>query len=254
MKLRSVAPYVVVVAVLLVASLESASPGAHPDPDPRNLDLLASAQPTTAQPVVSDAAFDELKTRDWDVKADAAATTSADCDGCIGESTALQIVYASRAGLARLDNSAVAWTQTCQGCTGAALSVQVVVLSGRSEVAAQQPGDGGDRRLHRLPDGCRGLPGRRRRRPGPPPLARVAGRAEDLVRRAGSRAARLGRPPEPGAVADPGPDQSDGFSDRRAHRRHQPADRPDRPARPPVRRAQGQARLDRGAGRSSRAS
>ena len=136
MRLRSVAPYAVVVAVLLVASLESASPGAHPDPDPRNLDLLASAQPTTAQPVVSDAAFDELKTRDWDVKSDAAATTSADCDGCIGESTALQIVYASRAGLARLDNSAVAWTQSCQGCTGSALSVQVVVLSGRSEVRA----------------------------------------------------------------------------------------------------------------------
>ena len=136
MKLRSVAPYAVVAAVLLVASLESASPGAHPDPDPRNLDLLASAQPTTAQMVVSDAAFDELKTRDWDVKADAAATTSAACDGCVGESTALQIVYASRAGLARLDNSAVAWTQTCQGCTGSALSVQVVVLSSRSEVRA----------------------------------------------------------------------------------------------------------------------
>ena len=136
MKLRPVVPYVVVVAVLLVASLQSASPGAHPDPDPTNLDLLASAQPTTVQPAVADAAYDELKTRDWDVKADAAATTSAECDGCVGESTALQIVYASRAGVARLDNSAVAWTQSCQGCSGSALSVQVVVLSGRSEVHA----------------------------------------------------------------------------------------------------------------------
>ena len=130
MRLRSAAPCVVIAAVLLVAGVDYSAPGAHPDPDPHNLDLLASAQPTTDQPVVSDAAFDDLKTRDGDVKADAAATTSADCDGCVGESTALQIVYASRASNARLDNSAIAWTQACQGCTGAALSVQVVVLPG----------------------------------------------------------------------------------------------------------------------------
>ena len=132
MRLRSAAPCVVVAAVLLVAGVEHSAPGAYPDPDPRNLDLLASAQPTTDQPVVSDAAYDELRTRDGDVKADAAATTSAGCDGCVGESTALQIVYASRARHARLDNSAIAWTQACQGCTGAALSVQVVVLPGWS--------------------------------------------------------------------------------------------------------------------------
>ncbi len=133
MRVRSAAPCVVIAAVLLVAGMDYASPGAYPDPDPRNLDLLASAQPTTAQMVVSDAAFDELKVRDWNVKADVAATTSATCDGCVGESTALQIVYASRAKQARFDNSAVAWTQACQGCTGAALSVQVVVLPGGSE-------------------------------------------------------------------------------------------------------------------------
>lgn len=133
MRLRSAAPCVVIAAVLLVAGVEYSSPGAHRDPDPRNLDLLASAQPTTTQLVISDAAFDELKTRDWDVKADVTATTSAGCDGCVGESTALQIVYASRANLARLDNSAIAWTQACQGCTAAALSVQVVVLTGQSE-------------------------------------------------------------------------------------------------------------------------
>ena len=133
MRLRSAAPCVVIAAALLVTGVEFSSPGAYPDPDPHNLDLLASAQPTTDQPTVTDAAFDELTTRDWDVKADAAATTSADCDGCVGESTALQIVYAPRANDARFDNSAIAWTQACQGCTGSALSVQVVVLSGGSE-------------------------------------------------------------------------------------------------------------------------
>jgi hypothetical protein len=130
MRLRSAAPCVVIAAALIVAGLEYSSPGAHPDPDPRNLDLLSSAQPTTTQPVVSDAAYDELRTRNWSIKADAAATTSASCGACVGESTTLQIVYASRASQARLDNSAVAWTQDCKECTGAALSVQVVVLPG----------------------------------------------------------------------------------------------------------------------------
>ncbi len=171
MKLRSVAPYAVVVARparrqprVGVAAARTRTPTRATSTSWR-----APSRPR-AQPVVSDAAFDELKTRDWDVKSDAAATTSADCDGCAGESTALQIVYASRAGLARLDNSAVAWTQTCQGCTGTALSVQVVVLSGRSEVRPNNRSHGGDRRLHRLPDRCRGLPGRRRRRPAPTPV------------------------------------------------------------------------------------
>ncbi len=133
MRLRSAAPCVVIAAVLLVAGLEYASPGAYRDPGPRGLDLLASAQPTAAEMFVSDAAYDELRSRTRVIKADAAATTSAGCDGCVGESATLQIVYASRATHARLDNSAVAWTQACQGCSGAALSVQVVVLSGRSE-------------------------------------------------------------------------------------------------------------------------
>ena len=211
MRLRSAAPCVVIAAVLLVAGVEYSAPGAHPDPDPHDLDLLASAQPTTDQPVVSDAAFDDLKTRDGDVKADAAATTSADCDGCVGESTALQIVYASRASNARLDNSAIAWTQACQGCTGAALSVQVVVLPGWSAARPNNRAMAVTAACTGLPDGFRGLPGRRGRRPCAPSLARVAGRAEELVRRAGSRPARLGGPPEPRADAQSRPDA---FSDR----------------------------------------
>ena len=60
MRLRSAAPCVVIAAVLLVAGVEYSAPGAHPDPDPHDLDLLASAQPTTDQPVVCDAAFHDL--------------------------------------------------------------------------------------------------------------------------------------------------------------------------------------------------
>jgi hypothetical protein len=149
MRLRSAAPCVVIAAALLVTSVEYSSRGAYPDPAPRNLDLLASAQATTPKKVTSDAAFDELMTRDWDIKADAAATTSAGCDACVGESTALQIVYATRAGQARLDNSAIAWTQACGGCTGMALSVQVVVLP---EASAVRP----DNRALALTAACTG--------------------------------------------------------------------------------------------------
>ena len=51
-----------------------------------------------------------------------------------GESTAFQILYATLASQARLDNSAIAWTQSCRGCIGASLSVQVVVLPAWSAV------------------------------------------------------------------------------------------------------------------------
>jgi hypothetical protein len=133
MRLRSAGPCVVIAAALLVAGLQYASPGADNDPEARDLDLLASAQPTTAQPAFDDVAVGDVATRARDVKADAAATTSADCDGCFGISAALQVVYASRARQARLDNSAVAWTQGCDGCTAAALSAQVVVLPSWSQ-------------------------------------------------------------------------------------------------------------------------
>ena len=60
MRLRSAAPCVVIAAALLVAGVDYSAPGARLDPDPHNLDLLASAQPTTDRPAVSDAAFDDV--------------------------------------------------------------------------------------------------------------------------------------------------------------------------------------------------
>ena len=83
-------------------------------------------------PTVVDRAYDgRVWLRGADVYADAAAITSSTCDGCAGESTTLQVVYAGRARRARLDNVATAWAQECVRCTGTALSVQVVVLRGR---------------------------------------------------------------------------------------------------------------------------
>ncbi|CUR58353.1 exported hypothetical protein [metagenome] len=122
----------VAAAVVLVATIGGSSPAAHPDGRTGGGDLLSSAHPSGAMPTVVDRAYEG---RGWlrgaDVSADAAAITSSTCDGCAGESTTLQVVYAGRARRARLDNVATAWAQECVRCTGTALSVQVVVLRGR---------------------------------------------------------------------------------------------------------------------------
>lgn len=128
---RAVVAYAALAALLLVVAAGASSPAAHPDPDPRHLDLVSSAQPTSAEPAVGDVAFDESRVRGPEVKVDAVATTSATCDGCTGDSTTLQVLYLPRSDRARLDNTATAWTQGCTACTGTALSVQVVVLRGR---------------------------------------------------------------------------------------------------------------------------
>ena len=126
----AVAP-IVAAAVVLVAVVGGSSPAAQPDPEGRNIDLLASAHPTTWKQSVSDTAYDVAWSRDAYLKADAAAVASATCDACVGESTTLQVVYARWPRRARLDNVANAWAQECLACTSTALSVQVVVLRGR---------------------------------------------------------------------------------------------------------------------------
>ena len=121
----------VVLAAFLVGAVGTASaPANHPAPAVRDLDLAASANPSTAEPVVADDAFaDDVSSR-RQVKSDVTATGSAVCDGCDATSTALQVLYVRHGREARLENSAVAWTQACAECTATALSVQVVVLRG----------------------------------------------------------------------------------------------------------------------------
>lgn len=118
----------VVFAVLLVGVAGSTS--AHPDRMTRDLDLVASANPSAAKPVVSDEAFADDVSFSRTVKSDVTATGSATCDGCDATSTALQVLYVSHGWRAGLDNTAVAWAQACTDCTATSLSVQVVVLRG----------------------------------------------------------------------------------------------------------------------------
>ena len=122
-----------VLAAVLVGTAASTSgaPAARSDPVVRDLDLAASANPSAAEPVVADDAFaSDAVSRRRTVKSDVTATGSAICDVCDAASTALQVLYVSRAREARLDNTAAAWTQGCKECTATALSVQVVVLRG----------------------------------------------------------------------------------------------------------------------------
>jgi hypothetical protein len=121
----------VLAAVLVGAAGSTSAPAAHPDPVVRDLDLVASANPTAAEPVVADDAFaDDATFPRRTVKSDVTATGSATCDDCDATSTALQVLYVNRGRQARLDNTAVAWTQACTDCAATALSVQVVVLRG----------------------------------------------------------------------------------------------------------------------------
>ena len=123
-------------AVLLGAAA-SASTASATDPRPgvRDLDLVASANPTTAAPTRTDDAYAYVVTRHRPVQADAAATGSATCDGCDATSTALQVLYLDHGRRARLDNTATAWTQGCADCTATVLSVQVAVLRGMRATA-----------------------------------------------------------------------------------------------------------------------
>lgn len=131
MNIRSAVAPLALTSLLLVAAVGGSAPAAHRDPEPRSLDLLASAHPTSAEPAVSEVAFDAVRAQGREIAADTAALTSTTCDRCTGESSALHVVYVPRGHEVRLDNVATAWAQGCQGCTSTALSVQVVVLRGR---------------------------------------------------------------------------------------------------------------------------
>ncbi|HEU5038874.1 MAG TPA: hypothetical protein VFT70_17840 [Nocardioides sp.] len=122
------------VLFLPVASTSTASV-ADPHRGVRELDLVASANPTAAEPAKTDDAYAYVVSRHRAVKADVAATGSATCDSCDAASTALQVLYVDHGRRVRLANTAAAWTQECEGCSAMALSVQVAVLRGVRAIA-----------------------------------------------------------------------------------------------------------------------
>lgn len=123
----------VVVAVLLLAGAADASPrgssrSGGPGDARRDLDVVASAQPSDQRRADRDVVVAEVMVRDGALKADAVATTATACHACRGESAVLQVLYVPGPASARFDNVASAWTQDCWDCTATALAVQVVVI------------------------------------------------------------------------------------------------------------------------------
>ncbi len=126
----------VVIGALLITGAPASTSSAHPSPWTRDLDVLASAHASAARPTALEVEVQQGTVRRGEADADAGASSSATCSGCTADSASLQVVYASRASEATLDNTANAWTQDCTGCSATALSVQVVVLRSVPAVVA----------------------------------------------------------------------------------------------------------------------
>lgn len=118
---------VALLATLLLGGAADATP-AGPVDERRELDLVASAQPSDERREDSDRVTEEVMVRQGDLKADAVATTVTGCHGCRGDSTVLQVLYVPGPSSARFDNVATAWTQACWDCSATALAVQVAVI------------------------------------------------------------------------------------------------------------------------------
>ena len=126
MRARAVVAHAVVATLLLAGAAEATSRG--PADERRQLDLVASAQPSDQRRDDRDVVVDEVVVREGDLKADAVATSVTACHGCRGESAVLQVIYVPGPAAARFDNVATAWTQDCWDCRATALAVQVIVI------------------------------------------------------------------------------------------------------------------------------
>jgi len=73
-----------------------------------NLDAATSAIPTPAQPSVIDQNANLLRVRQSNAKVTASAAATANCDGCQGQATTLQVVYFDGRGPKNADNVATA--------------------------------------------------------------------------------------------------------------------------------------------------
>lgn len=125
---------VVTLASILLGHTASSSAVRWQWPPPRS-ELLTSAHPNLADPVVSDTStyVGNLWGRHYEVEA--ASLASADCRGCDANAATLQVVYAQALRDITLDNAANAWAQ-CSDCRATAVSVQVVVARRANAVTA----------------------------------------------------------------------------------------------------------------------
>jgi hypothetical protein len=125
---RGLAVHVVLATLLLAGAADASSHGSASTGERRDLDVVASAQPSDQRRDDSDRVVTSVVVREGDLKADAVASAVTGCHGCRGASSVLQVVQVPGPASARFDNVASAWTQDCWDCTATALAVQVVVI------------------------------------------------------------------------------------------------------------------------------
>lgn len=117
--------YVAVGVLLMVALTSTAS--AHESPGRyHRISVVSSAQPSDADPAVTDEAYRAGWTQQRDVDTDTVATASAGCDGCRGTARTVQVLDVGRARRVHADNVATAWS-SCSGCGSDVVSVQVLL-------------------------------------------------------------------------------------------------------------------------------
>ena len=126
MSRRALGVHVLLASLLLAGAANATARG--PADERRDLDLVASAQPSEQRRDDRDHVAAEVMVREGDVKSDVVATAVTACHGCRGESAALQVLYVPGPSSARVDNVASAWNQDCWDCSSTALAVQVVVI------------------------------------------------------------------------------------------------------------------------------
>jgi hypothetical protein len=125
---RGLAVQVVLATLLLAGAADASSRTSQPTGERRDLDVVASAQPSDQRREDEDRVVTSVVVREGDLKADAVASTVTGCHGCRGASAVLQVLSVPGPASARFDNVASAWTQDCWDCTATALAVQVVVI------------------------------------------------------------------------------------------------------------------------------
>ncbi len=126
MSARELTAHLVLASVLLAGAADASPRGSHDER--RDLDVVASAQPSDQRREDRDRVVAEVMVREGDLKADAVATSVTACHACRGESSVLQVVYVPGPASSRFDNVASAWTQDCWDCSATALAVQVIVV------------------------------------------------------------------------------------------------------------------------------
>jgi hypothetical protein len=113
------------------------SAGARPA-DPARFETVALAVPSATSRLVGDTTAHADHGTAARLTVDTAATSTVNCTGCTGRSSATEVLRADGPGRLVATNVAVA-VANCMGCSASALAVQIVIVpSGRVVVAANR--------------------------------------------------------------------------------------------------------------------